>query len=133
MEKGQTPTTPAVSVFFGLAVALDMMLAEGLPKLFARHAKIAGLARNGAKSMGLSILPEEKYASNTVTAIRASDKLNVSKLLQLLENEHGVVLAGGQGNLSGKIFRIGHLGWVTEKDIKEVLDAIAGVIPQASS
>jgi aspartate aminotransferase-like enzyme len=51
----------------------------------------------------------------------------------LLENEHGVVLAGGQGNLSGKIFRIGHLGWVTEKDIKEVLDAIAKVIPQASS
>jgi aspartate aminotransferase-like enzyme len=133
LEKGQTPTTPAVSVFFGLVVALDMILAEGLPKLFARHAKIAGLARNGAKSMGLSLLPEEKYASNTITAIRASDKLNVSKLLQLLENEHGVVLAGGQGNLSGKIFRIGHLGWITEKDIKEVLDAIAKVIPQASS
>jgi aspartate aminotransferase-like enzyme len=56
----------------------------------------------------------------------------VSKLLQLLENEHGVVLAGGQGSLSGKIFRIGHLGWVTEKDIKEVTDAIAKVIPQAS-
>lgn len=133
LEKGQTPTTPAVSVFFGLAVALDMILAEGLPKLFARHARMADLARNGAKSMGLSLLPEEKYASNTITAIRASDKLNVSKLLQLLENEHGVVLAGGQGNLSGKIFRIGHLGWITEKDIKEVLDAIARVIPQASS
>jgi aspartate aminotransferase-like enzyme len=133
LEKGQTPATPAVSVFFGFAVALDMMLAEGLPELFARHARIADLARNGAKSMGLSILPEEKYASNTITAIRASDKLNVSKLLQLLEDEHGVVLAGGQGILSGKIFRIGHLGWVTEKDIKEVLDTIARVIPQAGS
>jgi len=133
LEKGQTPTTPAVSVFFGLAVALDMILAEGLPKLFARHARIAGLARSGVKSIGLSILPEEKYASNTITAIMASEKLNVSKLLQLLENEHGVVLAGGQSNLSGKIFRIGHLGWITEKDIKEVLDAIAKVIPQASS
>jgi aspartate aminotransferase-like enzyme len=133
LEIGQTPTTPAVSVFFGLAVALDMMLAEGLPKLFARHAKIASLARDGAKSMGLSILPEEKCASNTITAIRASEKLNVSKMLKLLEDEHGVVLAGGQGSLSGKIFRIGHLGWITEKDIKEVLDAIAKVIPQASS
>jgi aspartate aminotransferase-like enzyme len=132
LEIGQTPTTPAVSVFFGLAVALDMMLAEGLPQLFARHARMADLARNGAKSLGLSILPEEKYASNTITAIRASDKLNVSKLLQLLENEHGVVLAGGQGILSGKIFRIGHLGWITEKDIKEVLDAVGKVIPQAS-
>jgi aspartate aminotransferase-like enzyme len=133
LEKGQTPTTPAVSVFFGLSVALDMILAEGLPKLFARHAKIAGLARNGAKSMGLSLVPEERYASNTVTAIRASDNLNVSKLLQLLESEHGVTLAGGQGSMAGKIFRIGHLGWITEKDIKEVLDAITKVIPQASS
>jgi aspartate aminotransferase-like enzyme len=132
LEKGQTPTTPPVSVFFGFAVALDMMLTEGLPKLFARHAKIAALARDGAKSMGLSLFPEEKYVSNTITAIRASEKLNVSKLLQLLENEHGVVLAGGQGNLSGKIFRIGHLGWVTEKDIKEVLDAINKALPMAS-
>ena len=120
LEKGQTPATPAVSVFFGFAVALDMMLAEGLTELFARHARIADLARNGARSMGLSILPEEEYASNTITAIRASDKLNVSKLLQLLEDEHGVVLAGGQGILSGKIFRIGHLGWITEKDIHSV-------------
>jgi aspartate aminotransferase-like enzyme len=133
LEKGETPATPAVSVFFGLVVALDMMLAEGLNEVFARHAKIAGIARSGAKSMGLSILPEEQYASNTVSAIKASDKLNVSKLLKLLEDEHGVVLAGGQGILSGKIFRIGHLGWVTEKDIKEVMDAIAEVIPQASS
>ncbi len=133
LEKGQTPTTPAVSVFFGLAVALDMMLAEGLQNVFARHAKIAGLARGGAKSMGLSLFPEERYASNTITAIKASDKLNVSKLLQILENEHDVFLAGGQSNLSGKIFRIGHLGWVGEKDIKQVLEAIAKAIPQASS
>ncbi len=133
LEKGQTPTTPAISVFFGLSVALDMMLAEGLSKLFARHAKIASIARDGAKSMGLSLVPEEKYASNTITAIRASEKLNVSRLLQILEDEHGVVLAGGQGSLAGKIFRIGHLGWITEEDIKQVLDAIAKVIPQAST
>ncbi|HIE17490.1 MAG TPA: alanine--glyoxylate aminotransferase family protein [Dehalococcoidia bacterium] len=133
LEKGQTPTTPAVSVFFGLAVALDMMLAEGLPNLFARHARIAALARDGVKSLGLSIFPEERYASDTVTAIRAADKLDVFKLLKLLREKHGVVLAGGQGSLAGKIFRIGHLGWITESDIKQVLHAIGEVIPQASS
>ena len=133
LEKGQTPWTPSVSTFFGLVVALDMMLAEGLPNIFARHARVANLARNGAKSNGLSLFPEEKYASNTVTAIKASEKLNVAKLLQILRDEHNVVLAGGQGNLSGKIFRIGHLGWITEDDIKEVLETIAKVLPQASS
>lgn len=133
LEKGQTPTTPAVSVFFGLAVALDMMLAEGLQNIFTRHAKIATLARDGAKSMGLSLFPEERYASNTITAIKATDNLNVSKLLQILESEHGVILAGGQGSLAGKIFRIGHLGWIEEKDIKKVLEAIGNAIPKASS
>ncbi len=133
LEKGQTPTTPAVSVFFGLAVALDIMLAEGLQNIFTRHAKIATLARDGAKSMGLSLFPEERYASNTITAIKASDNLNVSKLLQILESEHGVTLAGGQGSLAGKIFRIGHLGWIEEKDIKKVLEAIGKAVPKASS
>jgi aspartate aminotransferase-like enzyme len=133
LEKGQTPWTPCVSAFFGLTVALDMLLAEGLPNIFARHARIAGLARSGVKSMGLSMFPDEKYASNTVSAIKASEKLNVAKLLQMLRDEYKVVLAGGQGNLAGKIFRIGHLGWIKEKDIKEVLDAIAKALPKASS
>ena len=133
LEKGQTPWTPSVSTFFGFAVALDMMLAEGLPNVFARHARIASLARSGVKSMGLSLFPDESCASNTVTAIRASEKLDVAKLLRILRDEHSTVLAGGQGNLSGKIFRIGHLGWVTEDDIKEVLETVAKVLPQASS
>ena len=133
LEKGQTPWTPSVSVFFGFAVALDMMLAEGLPNIFARHARIAALARSGVKSMGLSLFPDEKDASNTITAIRASEKLDVAKLLQILRDEHDVVLAGGQASLAGKIFRIGHLGWVTENDIKEVLETLAEVLPRASS
>lgn len=132
LERGQTPWTPAVSVFFGLAVALDMMLAEGLPNIFTRHARVADLARSGVKSLGLSLFPEEeKYASNTVTAVKAPEKLDVPKLLQILRDEHKIVLAGGQGKLAGKIFRIGHLGWVTEDDIKEVLEILAKVLPQA--
>jgi len=133
LEKGQTPWTPSVSVFFGFAVALDMMLAEGLPNVFARHARVADLARSGVKSLGLSLFPDEKYASNTITAVKASETLDVAKLLQILRDEHDVVLAGGQASLAGKIFRIGHLGWVTENDIKEVLETLAEVLPQASS
>lgn len=133
LERGQTPWTPCVSTFFGLTVALDMLLAEGLPNVIARHARLAELSRQGVKSLGLSIFPEEKYASNTVTAVKSSEKLDVSKFLRILREEYKVILSGGQGNLSGKIFRIGHLGWIGEKDIKEVLQAITKAIPKASS
>jgi len=133
LEKGQTPWTPPVSVFFGFAVALDMMLAEGLPNIFARHARSADMARSGVKSLGLSLFADERCASDTITAVKASDGLDVARLLQILREEHKVILAGGQANLAGKIFRIGHLGWVTEDDIKEVLEALGKALPQASS
>jgi aspartate aminotransferase-like enzyme len=133
LEKGQTPWTPCVSLFFGLALALDKMLAEGMANIFARHAKVADVARQGVKSLGLSLLAEEKYASNTITTVKADGKLNGPKLQQILRDEYQVVLAGGQGDLAGKIFRIGHLGWVTEKDIHEVIRAIEKALPRASS
>jgi aspartate aminotransferase-like enzyme len=91
------------------------------------------MTRSGIKSLGLSLLPEENHASNTVTAVNVSDKLDVSKLIQVLRDEYDVVIAGGQGKLSGRIFRIGHLGWVTEDDVKSVLDALAKALPQCRS
>ena len=131
LQKGQTPWTPAISVFYALNATLDLMLSEGLPNIFARHARVAQLARNEVKSLGLSIFPEDDYASNTVTAVNASDKIDVPKLIQLLRDEHDVVIAGGQSKLSGKIFRIGHLGLVDENDIKLVLQALAKTLPKA--
>ena len=133
LEKGQTPWTPCVPIFLGLALALDKMLAEGMANIFARHAKMADVARRGVKSLGLSLFPDEKYASNTITAVKADGKLNGPKLQQILREEYQVVLAGGQGDLAGKIFRIGHLGWVTEEDIHEVIQAIEKALPRASS
>ena len=76
------------------------------------------------KSLGLSIFPDEKYASNTVTAVNGADNIDVAKLLQVLREQHDVILAGGQQKLAGRIFRIGHLGLVHEKDMKSVLAAL---------
>ena len=131
LEKGQTPWTPAVSVFYALDVTLDMMLAEGLHNIFERHAKVAEVARNGVKSLGLSLFPDEKHASNTVTAVNAADRVDVSRLVQILHKEYDVVIAGGQERLSGKIFRIGHLGLVYEEDMKIVLEALSKALPRA--
>ena len=131
LQKGQTPWTPAISIFYALDITLDLMLSEGLDNIFARHARVAQTARNGVKSLGLSLFPDEKYASNTVTAVNASDKIDVPKLIQMLREEYEVILAGGQQKLSGKIFRIGHLGLVYEKDIKSVLEALNKALPRA--
>lgn len=131
LADGETPWTPSIPIFFGLGVSLDMILKEGLSNVFARHAKVAKMAREGVKAMGFELLPDEKYASNTVTAVKAQGKVDVSKLRQILRDEYKVVIAGGQGDLKGKIFRIGHLGWVTEKDIKEVLNAVEKAWPKA--
>ncbi len=131
LETKQTPWTPAVSTFYALAVSLESMAQEGLPNIFARHQRVGNRARDGVKSLGLSLFADEAYASNTVTAINAPDSLDTGKLLGLLREEYGIVLAGGQGKLRGKIFRIGHLGYVTEDDIEEVIGALRTALPRA--
>ncbi len=131
LEKGETPWTPAISVVFAFAVSLQMMLAEGLPNIIARHARVAKSSREGAKSLGLSLFADEKHASNTVTAISVTDGLDPKKLLKILRENHQIVLAGGQAKLEGKIFRIGHLGWVNEEEIKQVISALKVALPEA--
>ncbi|GBD13506.1 Soluble hydrogenase 42 kDa subunit [bacterium HR24] len=131
LERGQTPWTPAVSVLYALEVALEMMEQEGMDNIFARHARIGQMTREGVKALGLRLLAaDERYASNTVTAVRVPEGVDERALRRLLEDEYGVVLAGGQGALQGKVFRIGHLGWVTEDDIRQTLDALAQALPR---
>ncbi len=131
LEVGQTPWTPVLSVVFALEVSLEMMLKEGLPNIIARHARIGKAARDGVKSLGLSLFADEEYASNTVTAVAASDGLDIKKMRKILNEDHQIVLSGGQQSLDGKIFRIGHLGWVTEDEIKAVISALKVVLPRA--
>jgi aspartate aminotransferase-like enzyme len=131
LSKGQTPWTPTMSIFFGLDVALDRMGEEGLERICTRHARMARMVREGVKAIGLELLCEdERFASDTVTAIKCPEGVEVSALRNLMEDEYGVVVAGGQGKLSGKIFRIGHLGLVEESDIRQTLDALEQALPK---
>lgn len=131
LEREQTPWTPSVTTVFALSVSLRMMLKEGLSNIIARHARIAKAARDGVELLGLAPFAEAGYASNTVTAVAASGGLDTKIMLRILREEHQVILGGGQLRLDGKIFRIGHLGWVSEDDIKTVLSALKVVLPQA--
>jgi aspartate aminotransferase-like enzyme len=123
-EKKENPWTPAVSIIFGLSVSLKMLLKEGMDNVFARHDKVAQMTREGAKKMGLTLFADPKYASNTVTAINTPEGLDGKKLRTIMRDEYGVTISGGQQTLDGKIVRVGHLGWVNENDIKEILTAM---------
>ena len=111
--------------------ALELMAKEGLANIFARHARVGQKARDEVKSLGLPLFAAENHASDTVTAVKAPDGLDVKKLLTILREEHNVILAGGQGELAGNIFRIGHLGWVTESDIEAVIERLKVALPKA--
>ena len=128
-EKKENPWTPAVSVVYGFTVALKMMLKEGINNIFTRHERIGKMTREGIKNLGLPLFADPAHASNTVTAVSFPQGMDGKKFRQVLQEQYKVVLAGGQQSLGGKIFRIGHLGLVNEKDIKEILSAIQKVLP----
>ncbi len=131
LERGENPWTPAVSVVFGLSVALKMLLKEGIQNIFARQKRIGQMTRDGVKALGLSVFAEAEHASNTVTSVSVPAGVDVNKLRQLMQSQHGIVLAGGQQHLGGKIFRIGHMGLVSEADIKELLASLKDALPKA--
>ena len=130
LERGQTPWTPAVSVYYAMDAALQLIMNEGLENVFERHARMAEMCRNGVKSLGLKLFADEAVASNTVTAVQVPEGVDGSQLVGMLRTEYDVVLAGGQSGLEGKIFRIGHLGYCSEEDIQGVLKALASALPR---
>ena len=132
-ELGQPPYTPALSVMYALDLALARLLDEGMARVFERHSEMAQMTRDGVKALGLSLFPEERVASNTVTAVDVPEGVDADRLLAVLRDEHNVVLAGGQESLKGKIFRIGHMGDTATAEIRGVLDALAAALPKAGS
>ncbi|MEX1295157.1 MAG: alanine--glyoxylate aminotransferase family protein [Candidatus Limnocylindrales bacterium] len=123
IPKGQTPWTPAVGLFFQLAAALDIMAAEGRENIYARHAAAGAAARAGLAAMGFDLYADPAHASNTVTSALVPDGVEWSALNEQLR-AGGLQLAGGQGQMKGKLLRIGHLGDVTVDDIVAAIEII---------
>jgi aspartate aminotransferase-like enzyme len=132
LKKGETPWTPAVGLVYGLDHALQKMLARGdMTATYQFHAKIAQYTRDGLTKLGLKLVATDlKHASNTVTACYLPDGVTDTALLTMLMQDYHVVVAEGRGLLAGKSFRIGHMGYVTEKDIDEVLNALKLALPR---
>nr|MBA2570794.1 alanine--glyoxylate aminotransferase family protein [Chloroflexota bacterium] len=118
--KGETPWTPAIGVCFALDVALELLEREGYPRIFARHAACGAATRAGLREIGVTLFADPAHASDTVTSALVPDGLEWSQMSRGLRGR-GLVLAGGQGALTGRIFRVGHLGAVSVDDILTAL------------
>ncbi|HEY9856918.1 MAG TPA: alanine--glyoxylate aminotransferase family protein [Stenomitos sp.] len=124
-KKGQTPWTPAISLFFALEESLKMLRAEGLDAIFARHELLMRMIREGARALGLRLVVEnDQVASRAVTGIFPPDGIHPADLRKVMQDRFGYVVAGGQGPLTESIFRIGHCGYYDAADMLGMLTVL---------
>ncbi len=123
LKDATTPFTPAVSLIRAMKVAIDMIKNEGIENVWKRHARLAHATREAVKALGLELFAGE-YSSNVLTAVKSPSGLDTSAFLKKLRDKYGISLTGGQDSLKGKIFRIGHMGYINDFDI---ITAIASV------
>lgn len=131
LEIGQPPFTPALSTIYGLDLALQQLVAEGLESVLARHADRARQTREGVKRLGLELFCEERVASDTVTAIKVPDGVDGNAIAAKMRDELDVEISGGQGALAGKIWRIGHMGWCEPEHIDDCISALGKALASA--
>lgn len=120
--KGQTPSTPAVSLIKGVREVLYMMKDESLAKVIQRHDIMKNMTRSAIDALGLPLLTSEDDASPTVTAIKSNGEFDIEKLRNVLKAEYNIAFAGGVKKLEGQLLRFGHMGWCFPSD---VLTAVA--------
>ncbi len=126
LAKGETPWTPAVTTAFQLDEGIKLIEAEGYPQIFARHVACAEATRAGLKALGFRLMADPAFASNTVTSAWLPDGVEWSTFTKACRARN-LVIAGGQGNLLGKIFRVGHLGDVNVDDIVRCMEILEEV------
>jgi aspartate aminotransferase-like enzyme len=120
--------TPPVSLVAGLDVALGLLLEEGLEAVLDRHVRLGRAARAGAKALGLELFSPDEDRSAVVTAVRTPDGISSDDVVSGLRDRFGMTIANGQGDLKGKIFRLGHIGWFDVFDITSSLAAVEIVL-----
>lgn len=121
--KNTTPFTPPVNMFFALQATLGMMQKEGLENIFARHRRLMLATRAAVKALGLPLFAPDEAASPAITAV-APAQVDAEQVRKILKKRFDIAMAGGQDHLTGKIFRIGHLGFVSDRDILAAISAL---------
>ncbi len=120
-----TPFTPPVSLLFGLAESLEMIHAEGLPRVLDRHRRLSAMLREGCNALGLATFPQCDTLSNTVVVVKVPGDLDGGDIVRQMYERHGTVIAGSRNKLKGRVIRIGTMGYFGELDIRSDLEYLA--------
>jgi serine---pyruvate transaminase len=132
-EKGENPFSPAISLYLGLDVALGMIIEEGLGAAYERHVRLGRACRAGVKAMGLELFSPDEDRAAVVTAIRMPSDVDGQAVVLSMRERSGVTIIGGQGELRGKIVRIGHIGYVDVFDVTTALAAFEVAMVEAGA
>jgi aspartate aminotransferase-like enzyme len=132
-EKGENPFSPAISLYLGLDVALGMILDDGLEAAFERHLRLGRACRAGVKAMGLELFSPDEDRAAVVTAIRMPAHVDGQGVVLSMRERSGVTIIGGQGEVRGKIARIGHIGYVDVFDVTAALAALEVAMVEAGA
>lgn len=128
LDPPETPYTPAVTIFAAFRKALELLEAEGIEASWERHALLGKACREGVKALGLDVQTVEADRACVLTAVVAPEGMDGAKIAAHLRERHGIVVAPGQGKLKGKIFRIGHCGYYSPRDILMCLAALESTL-----
>ncbi len=131
LKDWDTPFTPALTIVIGLNKALDLIEAEGIENVFRRAAELGDYTRAKITAMGLKVF--SKAASSTATAALLPSDIDGEKLVKIMRDEKGVTMAGGQGEVKGRIVRIAHMGSITKADLDEGLSVLKETLEEMKS
>jgi aspartate aminotransferase-like enzyme len=127
VAKNEARFTPAVSLIIGLREVLRMLDREGLANVFKRHDRLARATRAGVEALGLELFAKAT-PSPALTAVAAPEGVDGEKIVAVYSQAHNITIAGGQGEMKGKIFRLGHMGYAAEFDVIVALSALEQVL-----
>jgi aspartate aminotransferase-like enzyme len=132
-ERGENPFSPAISLVLGLDVALGLVLEEGLEAAHERHVRLGRACRAGVRAMGLELFSPDEDRAAVVTAIRMPADVDGSAVVLSMRERSGVTAIGGQGQLKGRIVRIGHIGYIDVFDVTTALAALELALVEAGA
>lgn len=128
LEQSTTPWTPNVNFVIALNKALEMMQEEGRENIIERHSRLTRELRTAIKALGLKLLTEDETASSAITAIYPPEGISVPEIRSAFKKDWDMVVANGQKELTDKIFRMGHLGFVSDRDMATAITALKAVL-----
>jgi len=129
IKDNSTAYTPAISLIIGLRDVLERCREAGFENIYAENRKMAAAARAAVKALGLQLFAPDA-PSPALTAVKAPEGIDAQKIVKIMREKHGVTVAGGQGEAKGKIFRIAHMGYISQWDLVVTVGALEAVLAE---